>query len=566
MQPALSPEMEAGRSALTRGAWLDAKSAFEGALAQKESPEALEGLGLSSWWLDHGDSVFDTRERAYALYKERGEHASAARLAVWLAWDYAAFRGETAVASGWLQRARRLLEGEPEGPEHAWLALREGAFDLLEHGDPRRALERAQECVRIGRAIGSADYEMLGRALAGFAKVTGGDVADGMRDLDEVNAAVLAGELRDPLLIGLACCYLIAACERVRDFDRAVQWCTRLKAFCERWGLRPLFSVCRTQYASVCMWRGTWNEADEELKLATEELSATRPGMTAEGLVRLAELRRRQGKWNEAAELFARSEPHPQASLGLAEIALDRGDPRTAADLSERYLRRLPEYNRIERAPGLELVVRARLALGQGKEAARALVHLTEIASQVGTAPLLASARLAAGLASAAEGDLESARRAFEDAVDRFQQSGAPFETALSRVALARTLAALGRTEEGRAEAERALEPLLAMKAEVEIARVRALLDEIRTGKATGGQTPSSPASGRAREKPSPLTRREREVLRLVAVGLTNQAIAERIFVSEHTVHRHIANILRKLDAPSRAAAVARAADENLLG
>ena len=110
--------MEAGRSALARGAWLDAKSAFEGALAQKESPEALEGLGLSSWWLDHGDSVFDTRERAYALYRERGEHASAARLAVWLAWDYAAFRGETAVASGWLQRARRLLEGEPEGPEH----------------------------------------------------------------------------------------------------------------------------------------------------------------------------------------------------------------------------------------------------------------------------------------------------------------------------------------------------------------------------------------------------------------------------------------------------------------
>jgi DNA-binding NarL/FixJ family response regulator len=193
-------------------------------------------------------------------------------------------------------------------------------------------------------------------------------------------------------------------------------------------------------------------------------------------------------------------------------------------------------------------------------------VRLTEIASEVGTAPLLASARLAAGLVSTAEGDLESGRRAFEDAVDRFQQSGAPFETALSRVALARALAALGRTEEGRAEAERALEPLLAMNAEIEIARARALLDEMRAGRLSGGQTPASPAAGRGREKPSPLTRREQEVLRLVALGLTNQAIAERIFVSEHTVHRHIANILRKLDAPSRAAAVARAADENLLG
>src|SRR5215470_647746 len=170
--PAVSPEMEAGRNALARGAWLDAKSAFESALAQKETPEALEGLGLTAWWLDHGDSVFDTRERAYALYRERGELESAARMAVWLAWDYAAFRGETAVASGWLRRARRLLEGVPEGPEHAWLALREGALALLEHGDPREALQSAQESMRIGRAIGSTDHEMLGRALAGFAKVT----------------------------------------------------------------------------------------------------------------------------------------------------------------------------------------------------------------------------------------------------------------------------------------------------------------------------------------------------------------------------------------------------------
>jgi ATP/maltotriose-dependent transcriptional regulator MalT len=563
---AVSPEMEAGRDALARGAWLDAKAAFEGALARRESPEALEGLGTAAWWLDHGDSIFETRERAYSLYRRRGDNASAARMATWIAWDYAAFRGETAVASGWLRRARRLLEGVPEGPEHAWLALREGAFALLEHGDPREALERSQESIRIGRAIESSDYEMLGRALAGFAKVTAGEVADGMRDLDEVNAAVLAGELRDPLLIGLACCYLIAACERVRDFDRAVQWCTRLKAFCEKWGLRPLFSVCRTQYASVCMWRGTWNEADEELTLATEELRVSRPAMTGEGLVRLAELRRRQGRLEESAELFTRAESHPQASLGLAEIALDRGDARTAADLSERYLRRFPEDNRIERAAGLELHVRARLNLGQTEEARRALDSLIAIAAQVGTLPLLASARLAAGLVAEAQGDLESARRAFEDAVDRFQQSGAPFETALARIALARALAALGRADESRAEAERALEALLAMHAENEIARVRGLLADVETSPgASSGGAAAGPESGAKRRVPSLLTEREREVLRLVAQGMTNQAIAERLFVSEHTVHRHIANILRKLDAPSRAAAVARAAREDLL-
>ena len=120
---------------------------------------------------------------------------------------------------------------------------------------------------------------VAGRALQGLALVTSGAVAEGMRGLDEVNAAVVAGELRDLVVIGVACCYLIAACERVRDYDRATQWCTRLKAFCTKWGLRPLFAVCRTQYASICMWRGTWLEAEEELTAATDELSMVRPAM-----------------------------------------------------------------------------------------------------------------------------------------------------------------------------------------------------------------------------------------------------------------------------------------------
>src|SRR5205085_4089541 len=138
----------------------------------------------------------------------------------------------------------------------------------------------------------SVDYEMLGLSLQGLALVASGAVAEGMRLLDEVNAAVVAGELTDQIAIGLASCYLIAACDRVRDYDRAVQWCTRLKAFCAKWGLPPLFAVCRTQYASICLWRGTWVEAEEELRAASAELAASRPAMTADVLVRLAELRR----------------------------------------------------------------------------------------------------------------------------------------------------------------------------------------------------------------------------------------------------------------------------------
>src|SRR5580692_3120169 len=133
----------AGDDALERGAWAEARKAFEEAPGARELPEALEGLGSAAWWLDLADLVFDSRERAYRLYLGRGDRASAARVAVWLAWDYWAFRGESIVASGWLQRARRLLDGQPSCSERAWLEVREGSLCLLEEGDPVRALALA---------------------------------------------------------------------------------------------------------------------------------------------------------------------------------------------------------------------------------------------------------------------------------------------------------------------------------------------------------------------------------------------------------------------------------------
>jgi len=116
--------LDKGHEALARGDWPAARLAFEAALQAEEGPEALEGLGLAAWWLDLADVVFDVRERAYRLYRERDDQVSAARMAVWLAWDTAAFRGEQAIANGWLQRATRLLEGRSDTTEHAFLALR----------------------------------------------------------------------------------------------------------------------------------------------------------------------------------------------------------------------------------------------------------------------------------------------------------------------------------------------------------------------------------------------------------------------------------------------------------
>jgi ATP/maltotriose-dependent transcriptional regulator MalT len=545
--------------ALENGAWLEAQQAFERLLTVEDTPEALEGLGLAAWWLDRADVVFDARERAFRGYRTRGDHRSAARVAVWIAWDSAAFRGEEGVAKGWLQRARRLLEGQPDSPEHAFLAARAAVFTLLDDGDPEAAEALAMEAIRVAQAIRAIDYEMVGRALYGFALITTGRVTEGLRELDEVSAAILAGELTDRVLIALAGCYLIGACDRARDHGRAVQWCDRIKEHSRKWGLKPLFAVCRTQYASVCMWRGSWDEAERELTNACDELALCRPGMTTDGLARLGELRRRQGRLDEAASLFDRSGGHPVASLGRAAIALDRQDCQGAVERAERHLRRLPVKNRTERAAALELLIRAHAAPGHEGDLARARAALDElrsIATGANTSPLLASASLAAGFVSSVIGDLEPARRELEDAVDLFEKSGAPFEAAHARVHLASVLERLGRSDAALAEVDRARVELTRLDAKVELASAEAVRRRLTSPQTDKAEAPRDTGG---------LTARELEVLRLISSGLSNQAIAERLCISDHTVHRHVANTLSKLDVPSRSAAVAQAAKLGLL-
>ena len=307
--------LAAGRAALDRGDWEAALQAFEAVPAgEANSPRRSKGWGSPRGGSISRDMVFDVRERAYRALPRARRRRSARR--AWRSGSRGTRPRSAAsrpIANGWLQRARRLLDGQPDAPEHAWLAARAGIWALLDDGDPHEAQRLASEAVRVGQAIGAVDYEMVGRAVHGFARVTAGAVAEGLQELDEVNAAVLAGEMRDRVLIGLACCYLIAACERIHDYERATQWCDRLKAFCKKVGFRPLFAVCRTQYASVCMWRGAWDEAEHELTTASDELAACRPAMTGEGLVRLGELRRRQGKLDEAMALFDRVGGHPLA-------------------------------------------------------------------------------------------------------------------------------------------------------------------------------------------------------------------------------------------------------------
>jgi DNA-binding NarL/FixJ family response regulator len=182
---------------------------------------------------------------------------------------------------------------------------------------------------------------------------------------------------------------------------------------------------------------------------------------------------------------------------------------------------------------------------------------LAAITALVGTLPLKAATSLASGWVAMASDDADGARRHFEDAVDRFLQSNAPYEVARARIELARAFAEMDRIDDAALEARRAIDVLTELKAELEISRARGLLASLPQPTAAVGSARPRNDSG--------LTTRELEVLRLVAHGLTNQAIAEKLFVSDHTVHRHLANILNKLSVSSRAAAVAQAARRGLL-
>ena len=539
--------LDAGLQALAESRWAQARDWFEAALREGEAPEALEGLSWAGWWADDAPLVFDARERAYRLYRRRRQMVDAARMAIWLAIDHLDFNGSLAVANGWLRRAGRLLDGSGTTPEHGWLAFQEGYISQMS-GDFAGAQQRAREAADIGRRFAVADLEMLGLALEGSALVGTARIADGMRCLDEATATALEGEASVPISCAWAFCFLVSSCLEVRDYQRAFEWSDRIAQFAERHQSRYMLGFCRSHYGAVHLSRGRWADAEAEILAAIDAYERSRPAMTGEALAWLAELRRRQGRRDEAAELLERAGGGLGVQLCQARLALDHGDAQRAIDLAERGLRQVPAGSPAA-AAALELLVRARSQRGELAEAASAATALEETAARAETLPMRASALLARGLLAAAQGDLDLARQALEDAVGAFDRSGARFEALTARLDLAAILARSGRPDGADAEARAALRGLDALGAEHEASRARQMVVQLgEPGAPAGSATAAS------------LTPREREVLGLVTRGMTNRQIAAHLVVSEHTVHRHVTNLLRKLDVPSRSAAAALAA------
>lgn len=483
-------------------------------------------LATAAWWIDDPAACFAAREELFRRRRLAGDDLGAARTAIELAWDATLFRGDRAVARGWAARARSLLADSAPGPERAWLSLRVATLD--DAGPAEFTRVRA-----LARELGDVDAEMTAVVLEGSALMAEGRAAEGLARLDEGAAAACAGELEHPVAIVLACCQLLEACGQVADFDRASQWCERVAALCERRNIWSVLNVGRCYYAPILISRGAWDEAERVLLTGESRFREAVPSLAARSRAWLAELRFRQGRVSEARALLDKAEPYLGCRLTRAAIALADDEPEVAAEHAGAFLRQSAEAFGVDRVTALGLLVRAEARRGRTAAAQASLAALEGFAELFDTLPLRAIVLLARAAICEAGEDLVAAGMALSDAADWFERGHAPYEAAIARIELGRVLGAAGRSDDSGRER----------------ARGQQRLRELRT-------------KGHGR---GVLSEREIEVLQLVADGLSNQQIADRLVLSTHTVHRHVSNVMRKLDASSRAAAVAHASFLGLL-
>lgn len=535
-----APEREAGPvvatddwcdadTALGAGHWAEAMASYAALAAATGDPRAHEGIAQAAWWLDDADHAVGAREAAYRGFRAAGDDRGAARAATGLGYDSVLFGQGAAVGRGWLARAADLLGERTDVPEAGWLAARRAEFALNVDRDAVTALGAATQAQEIGRDTGTGDLVIVARALAGLARVRLGDVAGGMPLLDAAAAAATAGDVEDLMWMGKICCWLISACQETHDLARAVDWCTRVEDICVQRELAPLFAVCRTQYAAILLAGGNSREAESTLVDVLARLEHSRRLSRLDAVAQLGELRRRQGRLTEAEDLLAQAGYQPAAVTSLAQLRLDEGEADRAWSTITELLRSIAPEQLLERVDALAVAVAAGVAAGSVAGARSAAEELRSIAARVGTP----ACRAHADAARARLADEAAAVGLWQDAARHFHVAGLAFDEADSRLELAVALRGSGDEAGAREQEAAALSALSALHVD---------------GRGSAG----------------PLTERQTEVLRLLARGLSNAEIAARLHLSEHTVHRHVANIYTALDLGSRAAAAAYAVTHGL--
>lgn len=502
------------------------------------SPEQLERLSVVAFMVGRDAEVSTCRERAHEAYLAQGRIREAVRAAFWLGF-HLLNRGEQARAAGWHSRARRLI---PAGDEElTGLFTQVQAAALMFSGDNIAAAPLFEQALVCAQRTGNRDATVLAVMGRGRCLEMAGHRVEAVAALDEAMAIVAGGDVV-PEVAGMAYCSVIDLCMRVYDVRRAQEWTHALTGWCdEQAGLVPFRGVCLVHRAEILELRGAWDEAAEVADDACRRLEHSQQGALGPAYYRVAELERQRGRFAEAEQYYQKAAgAGAEVQPGLGRLRAAQGNPQAAAAGIERALGEDP---RSPHRPVL-LAARVELALAAGDpDTARG--HATQLA---GLAEGTASPYLR-GLASYAEGAVRlacdeprEAIPALRRAWSHWQAIEAPYEAARTRVLVARACRALGDTDAEQMELDGARQVFERLGAVTELAEL------------DGAQ----PDSGH------PLSPRELEVLRLLATGATNRAVADRLFLSERTVARHVSNIFTKLGVASRSAATAYAYENGL--
>lgn len=539
--------IDRGRSAFQEHRWTEAFQNFRDADQQGGLPAAdLERLATAEILTGNTSTGLDTLTRAHEEYLMVGDVVGAARCAAWMVM-HLANAGETARAGGWLARGQKLVNELPEPDAVQGFMLVPVALGKLYGGDPQAALELFSQAADFGRQFRNKDLSALALLGSGQATLALGRAEEGLGMFDEVMVAVTAGEL-SAVPSGIIYCAVIGNCQIAFDLERALEWTAELDRWCRARPDTVAFSgQCQAHRAELFRLHGAWTEALQAAAVAQERSTRGDPWALYGGYYQQAEVQRLSGDLDAAEASYshaARSGYEPQPGLALLQLA--RGDAQQAQSMIRRAAGVADAATRRHLLPAL---VQIELAAPDFPAARQGADELITFARECPRRMIRAVAKQADGAVRLEEGDLTGASQALREAWHLWVGLGVPFEAACCRVLIGRACRELGDEASALMEFEAAHVELLELGAAPAAAWAATLMRKDDDGGPAG-----------------PLTPREAEVLRHVASGQGNRAIAAELFLSEKTVARHISNIFLKLGLSSRAAATRYAFEHGLAG
>jgi ATP/maltotriose-dependent transcriptional regulator MalT len=540
-------DLDRARVSYGRREWAAAFELLSAADSARDlSADDLELLANSAYLRGRYEVGLDALARAYAVHVDAGAYARAAACAYWS--SFASInRGDLAQAQGWVTRAMTLLDDHGlDCVERGYLDML-GSVQLMMRGDHQAALLQIEGVLAVARRFDDVNLRALASLGKGQGLIADGVNAAGMALLDEVMVAATSGELTETIA-GLAYCAVLATCQDAFDVERAREWTVALSRFCaDQPDLVPYSGQCLVHRAEIHRLEGDWIAAADAVEAAHARYELAND-WSSDGMAfyEEAELLRLRGHLDAAERSYQEASRHghdPQPGLALLRVA--QGKAETAVPTSRRFVGETT--NRLHRARLLAAHIEILLAAGETGDATSASLELDDIAGAVGAPMLHAIADRACGGALLAAGDDTGALARLRSAAEVWRDLDARYELARTRELVGAALERLGDADGADLERRAAATVYEELGAEPDLRRVR-------------GTEP-----GHGRNADTPLTDREIEVLRLVASGMTNRAVAAELVLSEKTVARHVSNIFVKLGLSSRAAATAYAYEHRLV-